>query len=781
MALVSVDALIDALRGRPLLSSEQFRDLTTKFAPTHKDPQELAKTMIRQRWITVYQAKKILANKIDELIIGQYVLNDKLGEGGMGKVYKALQTSLGRTVALKVVRSNLLKSEIALKRFRREVKSAAALSHPNIVRVFDADQIGDRHFLAMEYIEGSDLAKLVKDRGPLPISVACSYMRQAALGLQHAHDQGMVHRDIKPSNLLVAVGDKGQFGARSPVKILDMGLARMQDDASGDNTSTELTKTGTVVGTPDFMSPEQAKNSSAVDHRSDLYSLGCTFYYLLTAEVPFPNGTPLEKLLQHQMDAPRPLQLVRMDVPPEVATIVQCLLAKKPEQRFQSGAALAHALEPWCNSTGTTLQAAAIVPTAEAADPSSASIDTGANDPFDFRDNDPITPVHTKKHYPSPVNRDTQVDSSSKRKSPWIVIAVAVLAVIVVGLVAVAIISKRKAKEESPGQTQPVETPPRVEVKPKGETKPPKTDPVPPKELERFDKYLPDDTFLILVVDGKNLHESNQAQKHLLQPLAKKLADLRTFTGIDLINQCERLIVAVAGGDDEPSSVVVLQGTQLVTPKLIDLVKASPKAKVESIGEKKQPLIIVPDANDDDKAAHYIFTETSMVICEDRNRANVVIEKRDGSRRTTFSDSTLAFGITHLTERNKERQRFGIFAVAACRSGPLAELMPDLKKLDYAAAGLQFDTFGMRFIAIARESEAGKGHEVQKQIGELLAKKAKSSDPTDERLERLAKLFLAAEPKNVFGKQGIVGYHTIPPSQLEDWLAPFWKPRPEKN
>src|SRR5262249_47558127 len=190
-------------------------------------------------------------------------------------VYKAIQLNLNRTVALKIVRAALLKSRTALRRFKREVVAAAKLNHPNIVKVFDADEVGDRHFLAMEYIQGCDLSRLVKDRGPLPVATACSYIRQAALGLQHANDHGMVHRDIKPSNLLVAAGDNGRFTSRNVVKILDMGLARSQaDDPGGDELSTELTRTGTVVGTPDFMSPEQAKNSSQVDHRSDLYSLG---------------------------------------------------------------------------------------------------------------------------------------------------------------------------------------------------------------------------------------------------------------------------------------------------------------------------------------------------------------------------------------------------------------------------------------------------------------------------------------------------------------------------
>src|SRR5262249_44633490 len=306
MPLETVDSLVDALRGRPILKGDQFEELLREHAPAHVDTQELARTLIRMRWLTIYQAKKLIAGKADELVLGQYVVLDKIGEGGMGKVYKAIQLNLNRTVALKIVRAALLKSPTALRRFKKEVVAAAKLSHPNSVRVFDADEVGDRHLLAMEYIQGCDLSRLVKDRGPLPVATACSYIRQAALGLQHAHDHGMVHRDIKPSNLLVAASDNGRFTSRNVVKILDMGLARSPaDEAGGDGEPTKTTRPGPVVAPPDFMSPEQPKTPSQVAPRSALYSLGSTFYSLLTGAPPFPIGNPLEKLLQHQMDAPR--------------------------------------------------------------------------------------------------------------------------------------------------------------------------------------------------------------------------------------------------------------------------------------------------------------------------------------------------------------------------------------------------------------------------------------------------------------------------------------------
>ncbi|HKB03549.1 MAG TPA: serine/threonine-protein kinase [Gemmataceae bacterium] len=399
MPLAPPNPLVEALRGRPILGPERFAELESVHAPAHPDPQALARHLIQLGWLTVYQAKKVVSGRAGELVVGPYVILDKLGEGGMGRVFKAVQLSLNRLVALKVVRAQLLSSRIALKRFRREVKAAAGLRHPNIVSVFDADRIGDRHFLAMEYIEGVDLARLLRDRGPLPISVACSYIRQAALGLQHAHERGIIHRDIKPANLLVSVDGSGQFTSRNAVKILDMGLARRDGlNAEKASNSTDLTRIGTVIGTPDYMSPEQARDSSAVDHRSDLYSLGCTFYHALTGEAPFPKGAAVEKLLQHQSDPPRPVQSLRPDVPPELATVVHCLLAKNSKERFQSGGALAHALEPWSTAGGQSGYNPRPVPRAEAVDPSSASIETDPNDPFNFDSaSTAATPVATHR------------------------------------------------------------------------------------------------------------------------------------------------------------------------------------------------------------------------------------------------------------------------------------------------------------------------------------------------------------------------------------------------
>ena len=193
------------------------------------------------------------------------------------------------------------------------------------------DQVGDTHFFAMEYVDGTELGSLLKKHGPSPIPTACDYVRQVALGLQHAHEKGMVHRDIKPSNLLVTRPAPDSSSPWGPVvKVLDLGVARLHEPPGGVESISALTKEGRVVGTPDFMAPEQAANSAKADIRSDIYSLGCTFYCMLAAQVPFPGGTPMEKLLKHRVDQPPPVESYRPDVPPAVAAILRKMMAKKP-------------------------------------------------------------------------------------------------------------------------------------------------------------------------------------------------------------------------------------------------------------------------------------------------------------------------------------------------------------------------------------------------------------------------------------------------------------------
>jgi serine/threonine-protein kinase len=332
------------LRKSQILSAEQLEEIERDLQPRHPDAKALARALIERGWITAYQVNQLSQGKGKDLMLGQYLILERLGEGGMGQVFKARHSTMGRVVALKVLRKERLANPDALRRFHREIQAAARLSHPNVVLAYDADAYNNTHFFVMEYVDGIDLARLVRKSGPMPINKACNCIYQAALGLAHAHEHGLTHRDIKPHNLLL--------NRDGTVKILDMGLVRL-GHAESDSEVSALTQDGKVVGTPDYIAPEQARNSHAADIRSDLYSLGCTLYFLLSGKVPFPGGGSLiEKLMRHQTEDPVPLRLVRPDIPAAVGAIVHKLMQRKPEQRYQTPEELAAALEPYAFEDG---------------------------------------------------------------------------------------------------------------------------------------------------------------------------------------------------------------------------------------------------------------------------------------------------------------------------------------------------------------------------------------------------------------------------------------------
>ena len=285
----------------------------------------------------------------------RYRVLEVIGRGGMGVVYKAEHRLMQRLVALKMIHRRLTEDPQAVERFQREVRAAASLSHGNIVAAYDAEQAGDTHFLAMEYVEGTDLADLVKRRGPLPVAEAVDYVEQVAEGLQKAHEQGMVHRDIKPHNLMLTNSSDSSLGTRTPrkvVKILDFGLASLSErpvdrdeplQGRGD-----LTAVGAIMGTPDYMSPEQASDARSVRQvRSDIYSLGATFYFLLTGRPPFAGESISETLRGHsELDVER-VDQVRRDVRPELADVVDRMMSKDVAARFQTPAELVAALTPF--------------------------------------------------------------------------------------------------------------------------------------------------------------------------------------------------------------------------------------------------------------------------------------------------------------------------------------------------------------------------------------------------------------------------------------------------
>jgi hypothetical protein len=285
----------------------------------------------------------------------RYRVECLLGAGGMGAVYRAYHRHMQRPVALKVINPALLTRPAVVERFTREVLAAARLSHPNIVIAFDADQAGGTHFLVMEFVEGTDLGRLIQESGPLPVDRACDYVRQAALGLQHAFEQGMVHRDLKPHNLMLTPDGR--------IKILDFGTARFASEAGAEAAADApseavaevcTTGTGMVLGTVNYIAPEQAKNAHQADIRSDIYSLGCTLYHLLAGQPPFPWGSATEKVKAHVQNKPQPLTELRPDLPEKLMPVLERMMAKNPNDRFQTPAEGAAALEPFTLATALT-------------------------------------------------------------------------------------------------------------------------------------------------------------------------------------------------------------------------------------------------------------------------------------------------------------------------------------------------------------------------------------------------------------------------------------------
>jgi tRNA A-37 threonylcarbamoyl transferase component Bud32 len=354
LALVRQSQLADA----PGLADYLQRLETSRSLPPA--PVDLARLLVRDGFLTRFQAEQLLLGRSRSFLLGKYKILDRLGAGGGGSVYLCEHSQMQRKVAVKVLPPNLAKDRSALERFYREAQAIAALNHPNIVRAYDVDQCDGLHLLVLEYVDGASLQEIVQRRGPLPFGEAADYLCQAALGLQHAHERGLVHRDIKPSNLLVttagqrpaASGDSTVSSTltlsperRQPtavVKILDLGLARFFRDEDGSLTR-DVDRA--AIGTADYMAPEQAVDSHDVDIRADIYSLGCTFYYCLTGRPPFA-GNAAQKLLGHQFRTPPPLRQLRPEVPVPLADLIGRMMAKRPQDRPATPASVVAALDP---------------------------------------------------------------------------------------------------------------------------------------------------------------------------------------------------------------------------------------------------------------------------------------------------------------------------------------------------------------------------------------------------------------------------------------------------
>jgi serine/threonine protein kinase len=317
-----------------------------------------------------------------------YDIIRKLDQGGMGTVYLAKNRLMGRQEVLKVVSSHLMKRPGILDRFLSEIRNAARLHHTNIVTAYSAVRFRDSIVFAMEYVQGLDLSKLVKTRRPLPVADVCNYAIQAALGLQHAHELGMVHRDIKPSNLMLA-----SQGGRAVIKVLDFGLAKVKSEGGVDG---GLTHEGQILGTPDYIAPEQISDARTADIRADIYSLGCTVYHLLTGAPPFKSPSLYALLQAHFSTDAMPLNLARPDVPVELAGVVAKMMAKQPEQRFQTPIQVAQAIKPFFNASALEFVGASFELSC-AGERAATAVETRANVPI------ALPPLATNERASAPV------------------------------------------------------------------------------------------------------------------------------------------------------------------------------------------------------------------------------------------------------------------------------------------------------------------------------------------------------------------------------------------
>jgi serine/threonine protein kinase len=334
---VMIDQFVQQIVASGLMTSEEIEAVTERL-PVEQQPrtsEELGRELVRQRKLTPYQAKEIYYGRGRLLVLGNYVTLEKLGQGGMGLVVKAEHRRMERLVALKVLSPKFVRNSESLRRFQREVKAAARLTHPNIVTAYDADEANGVHFLVMEYVEGSDLAALVKQQGPLPLDLALNCILQTAAGLQYAHQHGVVHRDIKPANLLL--------DSEGSVKILDMGLARLETAGPHQD---ELTGSGQIMGTVDYMAPEQAISTRDADARADIYSLGATWWYLMTGRPMYIGRAPVEKLFAHRRQEIPSFREFCDAISAPLEAVFRRMAAKMPEDRYQSMAEVIADLEP---------------------------------------------------------------------------------------------------------------------------------------------------------------------------------------------------------------------------------------------------------------------------------------------------------------------------------------------------------------------------------------------------------------------------------------------------
>lgn len=340
MAKLSTSKFLELVQQSKLVDENQLRsaldDLRAEKGPLPADANQLAKYLIDRKLLTEWHCEKLLDGKFRGFFLGKYKLLGHLGSGGMSSVYLAEHTLMHRQRAIKVLPKARVADSSYLSRFYQEAEATAKLDHQNIVRAYDVDHEGDTHYLVMEHVKGRDLQSVVETGGKLPFKLAADYVAQAAKGLQHAHANGLVHRDIKPANLLV---DENRT-----VKVLDLGLALFSDD---ERASLTIAHNENVLGTADYLAPEQAINSHNVDASADIYGLGCTMYFLLTGHPPFPSGTLAQRIAMHQTKMPTDIREERPDCPSRLCEICFKMIQKEPADRYATSRDVADALQDW--------------------------------------------------------------------------------------------------------------------------------------------------------------------------------------------------------------------------------------------------------------------------------------------------------------------------------------------------------------------------------------------------------------------------------------------------
>jgi serine/threonine protein kinase len=340
-APATVEQFVETLQHSGLFDKQALATIRKRFTDSshvRAEPAELARSLIRDGLLTEFQAKLLLAGRRRGFLLrDRYKVLDQLGSGGMATVYLCEDIVQRRKVALKVLPPRQAADPVALERFRREARAVSVLNHPNIVCAYEMCQDAELHFLVLEYVEGISLQDLVQKEGPLAPNRAADCICQAAAGLQHAHEAGLVHRDIKPANLLLTPGGS--------IKVLDLGLARFFNDDQDNLTQEHDSRS--ILGTADYLAPEQAVDSHGVDIRADIYSLGCTFYFLLSGKAPFADKTVTQKLIHHQTCSPEPIRGKRPEVPKEMAAVLDRMMAKNLSKRYQTPGEVVAALQPW--------------------------------------------------------------------------------------------------------------------------------------------------------------------------------------------------------------------------------------------------------------------------------------------------------------------------------------------------------------------------------------------------------------------------------------------------